>query len=568
MSNASDSLLSLLPGPAAAAPSDSFNDRVIQLLAAAATSDGLLTYREYRQTQEAAVAIFGERAFHAALQAKLHYALLHPPIAPGRIAQELARQAEEQEVSASFIQSMLEALRCIGKTGEGERRLSDELELAFHPEREPYLLEQLGQAVGHTLGAGVSGSIGGLKKMSRWLTPGRRSDLTPVTETFNAEMEQMASAIDRIGWTLEDAELREAVRTFRKLLQDQPFKVVIVGERKRGKSSLMNALVGERLSPVRESTPETAAVVAFRYAPSPEYKVHFLDSSQFARLEDYLKDERDNSLLRNKIETIRQGVQNGTFIPGKLIAGATSREELTDYISAEGRFANLVARVDIGLPVPLLRGGMTLVDTPGLNDTDRFHDYLSYEESLEADCVLFVMDARDPGSRSELELLRKLTLAGRSVCIIGVLTNIDRLNDAGSLAAAQEQARAVLQEACRTSAQVRLAGVIAINARKAANTDTASPELAQLLQLIRDAMAQDRGKTAYRSKVGEGCLRIVAQAQESLRRHIHVCHADLPDAALLSMLNSCASGVSVVNIDNGFGAGYLANMINHMEVKG
>lgn len=38
-------------------------------------------------------------------------------------------------------------------------------------------------------------------------------------------------------------------------------------------------------------------------------------------------------------------------------------------------------------------------------------------------------------------------------------------------------------------------------------------------------------------------------------------------AALLSMLNSCASGVSVVNIDNGFGAGYLASMINHMDSK-
>ena len=35
-------------------------------------------------------------------------------------------------------------------------------------------------------------------------------------------------------------------------------------------------------------------------------------------------------------------------------------------------------------------------------------------------------------------------------------------------------------------------------------------------------------------------------------------------SALLSMLNSCASGVSVVNIDNGFGAGYLASMINKM----
>ena len=37
-------------------------------------------------------------------------------------------------------------------------------------------------------------------------------------------------------------------------------------------------------------------------------------------------------------------------------------------------------------------------------------------------------------------------------------------------------------------------------------------------------------------------------------------------AALLSMLNSCASGTSVVNIDNGFGAGYLASMINHIGV--
>lgn len=37
-------------------------------------------------------------------------------------------------------------------------------------------------------------------------------------------------------------------------------------------------------------------------------------------------------------------------------------------------------------------------------------------------------------------------------------------------------------------------------------------------------------------------------------------------AALLSMLNSCASGVSVVNIDNGFGAGYLANMMNQKGV--
>ena len=36
-------------------------------------------------------------------------------------------------------------------------------------------------------------------------------------------------------------------------------------------------------------------------------------------------------------------------------------------------------------------------------------------------------------------------------------------------------------------------------------------------------------------------------------------------SALLTMLNSCASGISVVNIDNGFGAGYLAATINKLK---
>ena len=39
-------------------------------------------------------------------------------------------------------------------------------------------------------------------------------------------------------------------------------------------------------------------------------------------------------------------------------------------------------------------------------------------------------------------------------------------------------------------------------------------------------------------------------------------------SALLAMLNSCASGVTVVNIDNGFGAGYFASMINKIRIEG
>ena len=46
------------------------------------------------------------------------------------------------------------------------------------------------------------------------------------------------------------------------------------------------------------------------------------------------------------------------------------------------------------------------------------------------------------------------------------------------------------------------------------------------------------------------------------RRRAVVVWCVLTAAALLAMLNSCAAGVSVVNIDNGFGAGYAAAQIN------
>jgi NCAIR mutase (PurE)-related protein len=39
-------------------------------------------------------------------------------------------------------------------------------------------------------------------------------------------------------------------------------------------------------------------------------------------------------------------------------------------------------------------------------------------------------------------------------------------------------------------------------------------------------------------------------------------------SALLTMINSCANGIAVVNIDNGYGAGYLATQINRLAGNG
>lgn len=85
--------------------------------------------------------------------------------------------------------------------------------------------------------------------------------------------------------------------------------------------------------------------------------MRFLDSSQFARLEDYLENEQDNLLLTRKIEHIRKGVSDGTFIPGKLLSGITCWDDLSDYISLEGRFSGFVARRQRGAAAGHAPGG-------------------------------------------------------------------------------------------------------------------------------------------------------------------------------------------------------------------
>lgn len=564
-------ILSVLPQPVQPVAGDSFNDRILLLLAAVARSDGLLTYRAYQLVQDAARAIFGEHALHAEVQAKLHHALLHPPADASELARSMAHEAEARDVSAAFIDALLASLTSISahseRMDETARSLVREIDLAFRASR-------LERDKAQGFGIDVGQSLTRLRRLAERALPERLSPahllperllptslfsgfrdrekergdaaLLPETSAFNAGMEAAAASLERIAWTLDDSGLLEELHAFKKTLRAQPFKIVVVGERKRGKSSLVNAIIGRELSPVRESAPETATVLEFRHAPAPDYSVRFLDSAQFARLEEYLAGEEGNLLLARKVRAIRDGVATGAFTPGKWLSGLSCLDELEDYVSLNGRFSGFVARVSVGLPLKSLHAGVALVDTPGLNDTDRFHDYLAYEESLEADCVLFVMDARDPGSRSELELLRRLARSGRAVRLVGVLTNIDKLNDAASLDRSREQARTFLREACRSSEHVRLAGLAAINAREAVKERCGeeggadSGEMAPLLQLLRDVMERDSGKLDYRRKTAAAWARLVRVTQERIADHMEAYRASLPGTDFLAMLDAHA----------------------------
>jgi GTP-binding protein EngB required for normal cell division len=198
---------------------------------------------------------------------------------------------------------------------------------------------------------------------------------------------------------------REQLAALRDRLAAARLRVLVAGEAKRGKSTLINALLGRPVLP-SGVTPLTAVATTVRYGEDPRAEVRFGDGHEekhpLAALGD-LVTERGNP--RN-----RRGI----------------------------------AAVTVFVDAPVLAGGVELVDTPGTGsvyqwDTDAAHQAL---ETMDA--AVLVLTADPPVSASERDLLAKV--ADLSVRTFAVLNKADHL-DAAGLAEAAEFTRRVLAEA-------------------------------------------------------------------------------------------------------------------------
>ena len=325
-----------------------------------------------------------------------------------------------------------------------------------------------GSACGGMVGSVAQAAVGQYQGAARYLRDLSAQRRLSLLRSRREELE-LASVFASSGSAaqmLEKASLEagclgsaRALEDLRRLMAEQPFTLVAVGEGKRGKSSLINALLGRSVSPVRESVPETASVARFRWGRDFRGAVHFLDEEECRQLGEFLK-------LSSKDETFAERVRRMLEEkPPQEDRELESEEALRGFLSAEGQGSVFTARVDVELPAEALRHGLVLVDTPGLNATDPVQNYLAFEECLAADCLLFVMDARRPESASEQELIRQLAQSGRAASVIGVLTGADRLNDEASLEDAMARARLLMDGA--EAAGMHVLGLLDVNAREA-----------------------------------------------------------------------------------------------------
>lgn len=174
--------------------------------------------------------------------------------------------------------------------------------------------------------------------------------------------------------------------------------VVVCGEFKRGKSSLLNALV-ERpgLFPV-DADIATSAVMTLRWGPKDTATVYFAETT-----------------------------------PGKPGSSPPPQEievsQAAEFVTEQGnpRNAKNVLRIDMAAPVEPLASGMVLVDTPGIGSLNPAHTAATRAYLKYADAILFVVSASEPASSLELDFLR-LAL-GQCPIVVTAVTMIDRVVD-------------------------------------------------------------------------------------------------------------------------------------------
>jgi hypothetical protein len=218
------------------------------------------------------------------------------------------------------------------------------------------------------------------------------------------DIQAQALAVVELGMRACEAyhrgDLGARLAAAKRALTDPSLHIVVVGEFKQGKSSLVNALVGANICPVDDDV-ATAVPTYVRHGEQPSANLIF--EGDPPRREPIPVDE-----------VRKWAVERGTVTtPGSAAPPAVTGRET----------AQRLAGVEARIPRQLLAGGLVLVDTPGVGGLGSAHAAASLAASSMADALLFVTDAAQELTRSELDFLRQ----ARSMCdtVVCVLTKID-----------------------------------------------------------------------------------------------------------------------------------------------
>ncbi len=215
----------------------------------------------------------------------------------------------------------------------------------------------------------------------------------------------------------------EWVRELFVRLAEDRFNLVVVGRFSRGKTTLMNAILGMDRLPVG-IVPLTSVITCVEYGSKEQAIIRYQDT------------------LRLPVE-----------IP---------LANLPDYITQQGNPGNVkrVRVADVRLPAEILRRGFYLIDTPGLGSPIRENTRTTEAFLPEADALVLVTSFESPLSDDELRILQEVALSARRVFVV-----VNKLDMVG--ADEREQALRYIEAQLNEALEGRIPTLFPVSARQA-----------------------------------------------------------------------------------------------------
>jgi small GTP-binding protein len=302
----------------------------------------------------------------------------------------------------------------------------------------------------------------------------------PSLDAFFSRRDEVANALRGLGdvatalgtRSLRDRVQRELVRK----LEEDRFHLVVMGEFNHGKTTFVNALLGEQVLPVGV-TPTTAAIHHIRWADRPE----------------------------------------ATVVTTSGERRAVPFEEAKRFAVGGGAATDDVDYLEIGYPAPMLKERILLVDTPGVNDLSLQRADITYSYIPRADAVLFLLDAGQILKESERVFLNDKLLKASRDKIVFVITKWDLLSP-------EEQREALAYAKNHLSTLVKEPVVFPVSAEAALSSGLAGSGLPELVAHLTRFLAEERGRILLDNALGEGSAvaQLLGKGIDARRRSIQM----------------------------------------------
>lgn len=279
---------------------------------------------------------------------------------------------------------------------------------------------------------------------------------------------------------------REACERLGEKLAQHAFNLVIAGEFKRGKSTVINALLGVDLLPTGV-VPLTSVVTRLQYREAAAATVVF---------------------------------ESGEQRPVALNA-------LPDYVTELGNPKNAkgVLEVSVAYPAEWLKGGIRLVDTPGIGSVHQHNTEVSYGYLPQADAVIFVASVEQPVSRAELDFLAHTRrYAGKVFCLLSKLDHLTEVELAESVAFT---ASALLEALGAPVLVFPVSARLALQGRKEGTPELlARSRFPKFEAALRSFLLEEGGKV-WAQSVCRHLMRLLAEARLSVELELQALSAPL-----------------------------------------